>query len=94
MRTIRPRTVRVEMTARGTTAFLSRSLIEPTLDSWLLLLASDEKEQKRREVRAARRRRRMEVSPRMKLLWSQERRSLKRRLQTFSAVPLQTCQMS
>lgn len=46
MRTIRPRTVRVEMTARGTTAFLSLSLMEPTLDSWLLLLTSEEEEHK------------------------------------------------
>lgn len=53
MRTIMPTTVRVEMTARGTIAFLSRSRIEPTLDSWLLLLASGEIEEKRMEVKVA-----------------------------------------
>ena len=36
----RPRKVKVETTARGTTAFCSLSRAEPTLDSWLLLLAS------------------------------------------------------
>lgn len=47
MRTTRPRMVSVEMTARGTTAFLSLSLTEPTLDSWLLLLASGREEDRR-----------------------------------------------
>lgn len=32
------------MTARGTTAFLSLSHMEPTRDSWLLLLTSGEKD--------------------------------------------------
>ena len=36
----------VEMMARGTTAFLSLSRMEPTLDSWLLLLTSEEEEEK------------------------------------------------
>jgi len=52
-RAIRLRTVRVEMTARGTTVFLFLSLIKPTWDSWLLSLASGENEQKRVEIKDA-----------------------------------------
>lgn len=44
MRTMKPRTARLDTIAKGRTAVLSLSLTDPTLDSWLLLLISDEEE--------------------------------------------------
>lgn len=44
MRTMRPRTARLDTIAKGRMPVLSLSLTDPTLDSWLLLLISDEEE--------------------------------------------------